>query len=87
MGSNWSVKRFESLFAVAHTLRAPRSSSYIATSLRYAAHKCGLINIRNNNQDCFRYCMLYHQSKQGEKTHITTALVMLEDKYDYSDIA
>ena len=78
-GSNWSVKRFESLFAAAHTLKESRGSYYIPTPLRYAAPKCGSINIRNNGQECFRYCMLYHQSKQGEKTHRVTALSNIED--------
>ncbi len=30
--------------------------------------------------------MLYHQSEQKEKTHRTTALAKIIDKYDYTDI-
>ena len=76
-GSNWTVKRIDSIFAVAHTLKAAKGSSYIPTPARLAHSECGLINIQNQDQECFRWCMLYHQSEQKEKSHRITALAKI----------
>ena len=86
VGSGWTVKRVDSIFAITHTLKAARGSSYLPTPARYAHPKCGLINIQNHDQECFKWCMLYHQSEQKEKTHRTTTLAKITDKYDYTDI-
>jgi hypothetical protein len=83
VGSNWAIDKIKNLFANTHTLKVARGSSYIPTPARYAAPKCGLINIRNTDQRCFQYCMLYHQSPQAQKSHRTTALDKIEDKFDY----
>jgi hypothetical protein len=83
VGSNWAIDRIKSLFAHTHTLKNKTGSSYIPTPPRYAAPKCGLINIRNTDQRCFKYCMLYHQSQQTKHNHATTALDKIEDQYDY----
>ena len=85
-GSGWTVKRIDSLFAVTHTLKAARGSSYLPTPERWKHPKCGLINIQNHDQECFKWCMLYHQSEQKEKTHRITSLAKIIDKYDYTDI-
>ena len=50
-GSNWTVKRIDSLFAITHTLKAARGSSYLPTPERWANPKCGLINIQNHDQE------------------------------------
>ena len=39
-----------------------RGSSYIPTPEKYSNAKCGLINIQNDDQECFKWCMKYHQS-------------------------
>ncbi len=85
-GSGWSVKRIDSLFAITHTLKAARGSSYIITPAKWKHPKCGLINIQNHDQECFRWCMLYHQSEKTAKSHRTTALAKLTDKYNYTGI-
>ena len=80
------MKRIDSLFAVTHTQKAARGSSYIPTPEKLAHPKCGLINIQNQDQECFRWCLLYHQSEQKEKSHRITALAKVVEKYDYSGI-
>ena len=74
VGSNWSIKRITNLFANTHTLKAGRGSSYLPSPPKYSNAKCGLINIRNEDQECFRYCMLYHQSPQLERSSKLTVL-------------
>ncbi len=85
-GSSWTVKRIDTLFGIAHTLKAARGSSYIMTPAKWRHPKCGLINIHNDDQECFRWCMLYHQSNRKANSHRTTALAKIVDKYDYTDI-
>ena len=82
-GSNWAIDQIMNLFVNTHTLYVKKGSSHIATPPRYAAPKCGLVNIRTKDQRCFKYCMLYYQSVQNAKTHQTTALDKIEDRYDY----
>ena len=64
VGSGWSLKQVVGLFITTYTQKPSRGSSYIQTpeALRYP--KLGLINIKNDDQECFKYCMLYHQSEK-----------------------
>ena len=63
-----------------------RGSSYIPTPTRYSNAKCGLINIKNTDDECFRWCMLYHQSKKEKNCDRLTVLSKIENKYDFSMI-
>ena len=45
-----------------------------------------MTNIKNTDQRCFQYCMLYHQSSQAEKANRVTALDKLVDKFNYGDM-
>jgi hypothetical protein len=46
------------------SVNSVRGSCYIPTPEKYSNPKCGLINIKNDDNECFKWCMLYHQSKQ-----------------------
>jgi hypothetical protein len=35
-----------------------RGSSYIPTPVKFAHPKCGLVNIRNTDDKCFKWCMV-----------------------------
>jgi hypothetical protein len=43
-------------------------SSYIKT-LKCISDKKATINIQNEDQKCFKYCMLYHKHKNKIKCH------------------
>ena len=64
-----------------------RGSSYIPTPARYSNSKCGLINIQNDDQECFRWCMRYHQSEKKQNDKRLSALKKVKDKYDYGDMS
>ena len=66
--------------------KALRGSSYIPTPEKYSNPKCGLVNIKNEDQECFRWCMLYHQSDKHKHVQNITSLKKIEDKYDYTGI-
>ena len=46
------------------SVNSVRGSCYIPTPEKYSNPKCGLINIKNDDNECFKWRMLYHQSKQ-----------------------
>ena len=60
--SAWKVARLN--YINLDKIRAARGSSWIPTPERYSDPKCGLINITNEDQECFRWCMKCHQSSQ-----------------------
>ena len=65
-----SINRIEKIIIVVYQTKKSRGSSYIPTPPPYNSPKCGLINIKNEDDDkCFYWCMKYHSSKQ-EKTMI-----------------
>ena len=63
-----------------------RGSSFIPTPEKYSNPKCGLVNIKNDDQECFKWCMLYHQSDKQKNNQNISSLKKIEDKYDYTGI-
>ena len=84
--SAWRIKSYDNLYINIYNIRKIRGASYIPTPEKYSNPKCGLINIQNDDQECFRWCMLYHQSKKQKNDHRVTVLKKISDKYDYKDI-
>ena len=63
-----SISRVEKIMITIYQIRKSRGSSYIPTPSPYNNAKCGLINIKNEDDDkCFYWCMQYHSSKQERK--------------------
>jgi hypothetical protein len=63
-GSGWTLYRYLYFAIDMFKIRPIRASSYIPTPEKYASPKCGLINIKNEDQQCFKWCMKYHQTKK-----------------------
>ena len=84
--TGWSIKRIHSIYLKSFTNKAVRGSNYIQTPDKYKNSKCGLINIQNDDQECFKWCMKYHQSEMKEKSHRVTALKKVNDKYNYENV-
>ena len=83
MGSGWSLKRVVGLFITTYTQKPSRGSSYIPTPIALCNPKLGLINIKNDDDECFKYCMLYHQSNKAKNADRTTVLNQIDDKYSW----
>ena len=58
------ISRIEKIIIVVYQTKKSRGSSYIPTPLQYNNSRCGLINIKNEDDKCFYWCMKYHSSKQ-----------------------
>ena len=86
MGSGKSLKQVVGLFITTYTQKPSRGSSYIPTPLALCNPKLSLINIKNKDQQCFKYCMLYHQSGKGKHNDRTTVLNKVEDKYSWENV-
>jgi hypothetical protein len=85
-GSNWKISRWRAFRFDIFKIKPLRAGSYIPTPARYANSRCGLINIQNDDQECFRWCMRYHQSPKGKHDDRTTALRKYTDAYNYEGI-
>ena len=85
-GSGWIIHRYKTLAVDIFDINSVRGSSYIPTPEKYSNPKCGLINIKNEDNECFRWCMKYHQSKMKHNDLRTTSLKKVNDKYDYSGL-
>jgi hypothetical protein len=83
VGSNWAIDRIQNLFAHTHTLKVQRGGSYLPNPPKYSNSKCGLVNPRNTDQECLKFCMRYHQSPQTKNSHRITDLDQTEGKFDY----
>ena len=84
--TGWKIAQLNHINLDFFKIRATRGSSWIPTPERYSNPKCGLINLENEDQECFRWCMKYHQTSQQKDAQNTSALKKIDDKYDYSDI-
>ncbi|MFM7984918.1 MAG: hypothetical protein ACKPKO_36915, partial [Candidatus Fonsibacter sp.] len=70
LGSSLALKSIDKLAIEVYETKPLRASSYITTPSTYSNSKCGLINIQNKEDDeCFKWCMLYHQSDQREERY------------------
>ena len=74
------------MFLTTYTQTPSRGSSYIPTPEALCNSKLGLINIQNNDNECFKYCLLYHQSEKKKHSDRVSALKKLEDKYNWNGV-
>jgi hypothetical protein len=86
MGSGWSLKRVVGLFITTYTQKPSRGSSYIPTPIALCNPKLGLINIKNDDEECFKYCLLYHQSEKAKHSDRVSVLNKIEDKYNWENV-
>ena len=63
-----------------------RGSSYLPTPQKFTNPKCGLVNIKNEDHECFKWCMKYHQSDKSNHASRVTNLLKVDDKYNYDDM-
>ena len=83
IGSGHSLKKVISGQLTLYKGKKMRGSSYIATPDEISNANCGLVNIRNDDQKCFQWCLLYHQSEKTKHSARITALKKITDKYNY----
>ena len=60
--SGYSLEKIHYIFIESFSVKPVRGSSYIPTPLKFSNSRCGLINIKNDDNECFKWCMKYHQT-------------------------
>jgi hypothetical protein len=86
-GSGWKIKQIKTLYIKVYKIKPPRGSSYIPTPAPYNTSRSGLINIQNDDEECFKWCMKYHQSRQEKHDDRISRLKQVDDKFDYTDVS
>jgi len=85
-GSGWTLSRIFGLFVTTYTQTPSRGSSHIPTPTALNNSKFGLINLKNKDLECFKWCMIYHQSDKGKHADRLTMLSKVEDKYNWNNV-
>ena len=65
-GSRWVIDRIDSHYINITLYKTLNSSSYIELPMELRNPKKGLINIKNKDVECFRYCHIRHLNPQIE---------------------
>ena len=71
-GSGWTVKQIKGFVITTNTQKPSRGSSYIPTPEKLNNSKLGLVNIQNEDEQCFKWCMIYHQKEEKRKHSFNT---------------
>jgi len=75
-GSGWKVRRIPSVSIIVYETRPARGDP-----------KSGVINIRNDDQECFKWMKYHHQSKQQKHDDRISVLKKVDDKFNYDGIS
>jgi predicted nucleic acid-binding Zn-ribbon protein len=54
-GSGYTVKKINHVFLKSYKVKPIRGTSYIPTPEKFANSRCGLVNIKNEDQECFKW--------------------------------
>ena len=79
-GSGWNMVKVDRAVIEILPIKPIRGGTYISLPKTYINPKCGLMNIQNTDEECFRYCMLYHQSAQGKNDERISKLNKINEK-------
>jgi hypothetical protein len=85
--SGYVFNRIDSIGIKIYTIKPITGGSYIETPKKLDNKKCGIINIHNyDDQECFKYCMLYHSSEKLKHDDRLTVLKKMTNKYNFDNI-
>ena len=85
-GSYWRIMYYIDLVVTIVQINPVRAASYIPTPVKYNHPKSGLINIQNDDNKCFQWCMKYHQSKKNKHDNRVSVLTKVLDNFNYVGI-
>ena len=86
-GSGWTIQSVDSHFINVVEYRPLRGSSYISLPKELQNSAKGLINLKNKDNECFRWCHIRHlnpQDNHPERINMTDKQYI--EKLDYTDI-
>jgi len=83
-GSNWSIKRGVRASTAFFRLTKNRKGSSYIKSVTWK--KQGLINIQNDDNECFKWCVLYHQTPKANHCERLSVLRKVQNKYSFEGL-
>jgi hypothetical protein len=85
-GSGWSFKKAFYCEVITYEMKQLRGKSYIPTPDKLKNPKIGLINIQNEDNECFKWCIIFHQSKNIIHGERVSKLKKIINKYNMDNI-
>ena len=86
-GSGWTIDRVDNNYTNVVNYKPLNGSSYIELPTELKNSAKGLINIKNKDDECFRWCHIRHLNPQSkDPQRIKKAEKQYIDKLDYSNI-
>ena len=88
MGSGWVIDRIDSHYINVTLYKPLNGSSYIELPMELRNSKKGLINMKNEDEECFRWCYIGHinpQIKYPERIKKEDKKMINELNYDGID--
>ena len=84
IGSGWANVSFDKLSIDILETKPMRASSYIPTPEKYSNALCSLVNIQNDDELRFQWCLRYHQSARSQNASRLSKLKKVEEKCNYA---
>ena len=84
-GSDWSLEHTVELRIDIWRQKACRVGTYLPLP-KHIVDKKAVVNIQNMDDECFKWCMKYHQSPQGKNDDRISVLEKVLDTFDYTDM-
>lgn len=81
-GSGWQIMDMENVELSIYKVKNKRGRQYIPTPSELR----GVINVRNEDNECFKWCMLYHQTEQEKNMDKLGHLKKVVDKFNWEGI-
>ena len=85
-GSGWSIKNIEAITVTTYTQTPSRGSSWFEVPDELKNSRLTLINIKNNDNECFKWCLRYHQSDKEKNGDRVSVLNKIKDKYNWEGV-
>ena len=87
-GSGWSIKSgVKTSTSFFRTPKNKKGSKFIQLEAKYHNPLSGLINLKNDDNLCAKWCLLFHQSKKSQHDARITVLKKITDKYNWFGIS
>ena len=84
--SDWMIKHFFKLEIIIYKIKALRGSSYIPLTDFLNHPRSGLINIKNDDNQCFKWCVINHKSQRKKNDDRVSALKKVNCDYDFTNV-
>ena len=86
-GSGWTIQSVDSHYLNIVKYKPMKGSSYIQLPYELRNSKKGLINMKNENNECFRWCHIRHLNPQeNDPQRIKKTDIKYVEKLDYSGV-